>query len=100
MEYPWWPSEVDALIDRTKEAALAEPDFARRLFEDANAAVKERFGVDLPVKVRLVMATEQFVALVPADMHFEAGGELSDELLDLVSAGSCVGPQPPPSVTA
>lgn len=100
MEYPWWPSEVDVLIERTKEAALTEPDFARQLFEDANAAVKERFGVDLPVKVKLVMATEQFVALVPADMHFEAGGELSDELLDLVSAGSCVGPSPPPSIIA
>jgi hypothetical protein len=99
MKCPWWTPEVDDLLVRAKEMAGTEPEFAKRVFEDADAAVKDRFGVELTVKVKLVWLNDNALGLLPAETPLEPGDELSDELRGLVSAGAVGGTTGPNHTT-
>ncbi len=60
-----------------------DEDFRRRVLEDANGAVKQEFGVDLPFPARVVAEGEGY-RIEPAG---GASSDLSDEQLELVAGG-------------
>lgn len=86
MDVTWYTPELHAVVMRARDRAIADPELARRASEDANAVLKNDFDFDLPVKVKLVWFNETTFGLLPADAV--PTDELSDEMLDLVSAGA------------
>lgn len=87
-DYSWWTPEVDDLIVRARQVAQNDPVFAERVFQDTNGAIKDRFGFEVPQKVQLVWLNDTTLGLKPLGPPDLSGDELSDELLDLVSAGT------------
>ncbi len=61
----------------------ADEAFRQAVLADANGAVKQAFGIDLPGQVRVVAEASGY-RIEPV---VGAGGDLSDEQLDLVSGG-------------
>lgn len=92
------------------QMAHDDREFQRALLADPQAAYRQRFGKELvPGKqlkivtgpdgqTRLFVPGVEEVIYLTADEPLKATphDELSDEELEFVSAGSCVGPQPPP----
>jgi hypothetical protein len=68
----------------------ADEAFRQAVLEDANGAVKQEFGIDLPGQVKVVSegAGYRIEPVVDAD------GDLSDEQLDLVAGGKSGSSQP------
>ncbi|MGH9342415.1 MAG: hypothetical protein ACRD19_01425 [Terriglobia bacterium] len=107
---PW----SEALLPRIADAVNSDPAFKDAFKADPLAAVVKRFGADsLPVSeikvVRaasggylFVMPGEEGVWDLDANLNSppEGQNELSDAMLEYVSAGSCVGPQPSPIPTS
>ena len=69
----------------------ADETFRQAILADANGAVKQEFGIDLPGQMRVVPEGANYrVESVAAE-----NGDLSDEQLDLVSGGKDPGGNPP-----
>ena len=77
----------------------ADEGFRQRVLEDANSAVKQEFGMDLPCSLRVVAEGSGY-RIEP--VGGSENGDLSDEQLELVSGGkysSGSAPRTPTSVT-
>ena len=73
----------------------SDETFRQAVLKDLNGAVKQEFGIDLPGRMRVVSETAGYRVEPIAG----AGGELSDEMLDLVAGGNGKGGSPTPSPT-
>jgi hypothetical protein len=72
-------AQYQPIIDRFH----ADEAFRQAVLADANGAVKQEFGIDLPGQVRVVSEASGY-RIEPV---VGASGDLSDEQLDLVSGG-------------
>ncbi len=72
-------AQYQPIIDRFH----ADAAFREAVLADANGAVKREFGIDLPGQVRVVSEASGY----RVEPVVGAGGDLSDEQLDLVSGG-------------
>ena len=72
-------AQYQTIIDRFH----ADEAFRQAVLADANGAVKQEFGIDLPGQVRVVSEASGY----RVEPVVGAGGDLSDEQLDLVSGG-------------
>ena len=85
---PWTPAKVDATKKEVLRRAAEDPAFRKRCLESARAVIKEVSGVELPQgapPMRFVERLDEIVILLPPLAR--AGGELSDEDLQLVTGG-------------
>jgi hypothetical protein len=73
----------------------ADEAFRQAVLADANGAVKQEFGIDLPGQVRVVSDGEGY----RVEPVMGAGGDLSDDQLDLVAGGAGKGGSVPRPVS-
>ena len=79
-------SEFAEAIKAVMKRASADAEFRKLCLEDAEAAVREASGIELPagVKIQFAEELEEQVFLLPP----LGDGELSDEELENVSGGN------------
>ena len=72
----------------------ADETFRQAVLADANGAVRQEFGIDLPGRMQVVAEGTGY----RVEPVVDANGDLSDEQLELVSGGKPSTPAPSPSL--